>query len=200
MPSRRRSQKPLNASGTVGHGRCAAIDDARALLSTDVATISPSGLRRARALCFAGLLGLLGLLSMACGTEDRTLDAPDERCSPGDPTCARSIVLELCDEYPTPAPLLLDDARIEGDRLTLDYTRQGACPAPVFRACWNGALYDTIPGTVDIMVAVEGTEACEAEVAELLDVDLSIIRESLPDEGPLRVKLLGLDTSVTYAY
>lgn len=118
-------------------------------------------------------LGLMMvIMASACAGDSSVVEVT--RLSHG--TCERSGL-----------PLTLGNLAIERDELISDVTTPGTCEAPTFSVCWDGSVFDSIPGQVDLMVRYKPNGgACEGSRTDHVRIDLGV----LGDERPLDLNVL----------
>lgn len=85
--------------------------------------------------------------------------------------------------------LTIQDASIDGERLTIQVRYSGGCEDHEFGLFWDGLIIETLPGSVDLVLFHDANnDLCEALKGETLVFDLSPL-----GGGPLRVHLDGFD-------
>ena len=95
----------------------------------------------------------------------------------------------VCD--PSPVPVNVQTLALDGDTLTVQVYTQYTCVKSTFAFCWDGAVEDTAPGSVDLVMSAHpqgsNPQMCEGGLTSTVQVDLG----TLPDkERPLRVNIL----------
>jgi hypothetical protein len=65
---------------------------------------------------------------------------------------------------------------IQGDFVSVDLTYGGGCRDHALRICWDGAVLDSEPPQVNLVVRDDTEDPCEALIHERITIDLSLLR------------------------
>lgn len=101
-------------------------------------------------------------------------------------------VVEITRSSPGPCelstlPFTIGHLAVEGDELVTDVVTTGSCAPLTFSVCWDGAVSDTLPGQVDLVVTFKPNHGtCAALRTDSLRVDLGVLR----DQRPLDINVL----------
>jgi hypothetical protein len=84
-------------------------------------------------------------------------------------------------------PFTVGHLAVEGDDLVTDVVTTGMCAPLAFSVCWDGAVSDTLPGQVDLVVTFKPDHGtCAAMRTDRLRIDLGVLR----DQRPLDINVL----------
>jgi len=75
-------------------------------------------------------------------------------------------------------PIFITDASILGDILTVSTDVSGGCGTHEYGSCWTEAFDESEPVQAGVTISHEGDDPCEAIVSEVLDFDLTPMREA----------------------
>jgi len=160
-------------------------------------------MRRALGLLALAAL-LLATLLTACAPrlsddDDSAVSDDDDSATPDDDDTGLvddddSLVsgsLNICETPPDSDPFELLAASISGDSLGLAVEYGGGCETHEFALCWNGLVAESAPPQMTVQLIHDANnDSCLALVAELLEFDLSLVRESVSG-GEIIIHVLG---------
>ena len=158
-----------------------------------------------RTLCLIGVpLLLTSLLHTACAprvsNDDDSAAADDDDSAAADDDDTGvvddddSLVsgsLNICETPPDSDPFELLAASMSGDSLGLAVEYGGGCETHDFALCWNGLVAESAPPQMTVhLIHDANKDSCLALVAELLEFDLSLVRENVSG-GEIIIHVLG---------
>ncbi len=95
-------------------------------------------------------------------------------------------------------PFTLGKATIDRDQLFVDVTTSG-CARHTFSVCWDGGIFDTAPGQIDLLLSHDAHgDTCATLATSLLQIDLSPVFAKFPPPWTANVKIAG-DPDATFS-
>lgn len=130
----------------------------------------------------AHLLGFTMICASACAS-DHEASSSD---SPLIGTCSEPMASDSYD---------LGNLSIDGDQLLVHVTTGGGCSRHSFAMCWDGAVNDTYPPTVDLALSHDAHgDTCDALLEHDLRFDLTPIIEAV--HPPVALHVTGASTQL----
>ena len=134
------------------------------------------------------LLSILTVSIFGCASDE----------SPGSATqgnTSQTLSVQRCSSPPSSDAYALGDVAAAGHDLVVHVQTGGGCAEHRFAVCWDGAVYDTQPGTIQLALRHDAHgDTCDARLLWDLHVDVSLVLESF--DAPLQMTVIGATAQI----
>jgi len=134
------------------------------------------------------LLSVLALAAFGCATDE-------SRDSASQGNTSQTLTIERCSAPVTGDSYALGNVSAAGHDLVVAVRTGGGCAEHSFAVCWDGAVFDTEPGTIELALRHDAHgDSCDALLSWDLRVDLTPVLETF--DAPLQIKVVGATAQI----
>ncbi|HET6511310.1 MAG TPA: NigD-like C-terminal domain-containing protein [Candidatus Kapabacteria bacterium] len=96
-------------------------------------------------------------------------------------------------------PVMIKDASVIGDSLTMLVSYSGGCKPHDFKVVWNGAMMKSLPGQINVVLSHNANDdMCEALITQDVTVSLAPIKQHATNGVVIHLK--GFDKPLLYKH
>jgi hypothetical protein len=113
-----------------------------------------------------------------------------EEAAPSD-----TLSVQMCSGFAAGDAYVLGDVALDGSDLLVHVRTGGGCASHTFSMCWDGAVLDSYPGTVNLGLSHDAHgDSCDAVLSHDLRIDVTSVLENTG--RPIRLNVTGATTRI----